>query len=185
MDVRTRITPGALVQYVGSLVLSLALSSCVAAQTADRWAAAETRVEGRGASSAVAAVRAASGETLRVYKDRNRLLHMSLRLRDGFEQMDTRVCPSIQFDAGDADATSTSTTRCEVDVRGARFSLGRVESGRVRSALLHELMTRTRITLRVKLRSLGYREIQFTLHRSMQAMAAVLGQGVQVITEAP
>ena len=96
--------------------------------------------------------------------------------------MDTRVCPSIQFDAGDADATSTSTTRCEVDVRGARFSLGRVESEEVRSALLHELMTRTRITLRVKLRSLGYREIQFTLHRSMQAMAAVLGQGVQVIT---
>ena len=100
MDVRTRITPGALVQGVGSLVLSLALSSCVAAQTVDRWAAAKTRVEGNGASSAVAAVRAASGETLRVYKDHNSLLHMSLRLRDGFEQMDTHVCPSIQFDAG-------------------------------------------------------------------------------------
>lgn len=185
MDVRTPITFKSAIQYVGLLALGVALASSVTAQTVDRWTTAQPSVEGGGASASVATVSAPSGEMLRVYKDRNSLLHMSLRLRDGFEQMDTRVCPSIQFDAGGADASNIATTRCEADSRGARFSLGRIESEQVRSALLRRLMTRTRITLRVKLRSLGYREVHFTLRGSMQAMVAVLGQGVQVTNEAP
>ena len=63
------------------------------------------------------------------------------------------------------------------------FTLGRVEGRELRSVPVMELMNGTRLSFIYRAKQAGYRETEFTLRGSKQALNTALGPGVRVVEE--
>ena len=128
-----------------------------------------------------AEVGSAEGDFLRVAQDRFQTITMSLRLRPGFERVDTTVCPTLEVLSADGHALpAESTEACQVDAGGARFRLGQIVDQTIRSRVLSALMHGHSITFRMRLTDAGYREAHFSLNGSSQTLLQVLGEDVRV-----
>jgi hypothetical protein len=176
---QTRFWPG--------LAMSLALTLGVSKASAmvERWTVEHGQIDSGGSGGAVAVIDAPSGDTLKVYRDAQARLHLSIRLRDGFEKLDVTVCPTLQIDTDQPWIHDGDKSACVTDSRGARMVLGAVESSSLKSPLVHKLMTGTTVMFRLRLTGLGYREVLFSLRGSMQALVEVMGPGVEVTGDSP
>ena len=136
-----------------------------------------------GASQHIAVVSSESADHLRVFQDRFNTVYLSIRLRPGFERLDTTQCPSIEVLGANA-MRAASAKACQIDAGGARLRLGQISDNRVRSRTLDALMRGHSIVLRMRLRDFGYRDATFTLKGSKQALTQMLGTEVQVVAAA-
>ena len=163
--------------------LALAAALALAAGSAGaRWSVATETPEGAAAGVGVARVENAAGHSFRIYRDGDGVVRAMLRIDGGrLEAFDPDRCPTLQVDGGVPVVPPTGGTRCLLDATRARFSLGRVEGGRiVVSDTLLELMNGSRLIFRYRTRIGDYRETEFTLLGSMQAVSDSLGAGVRV-----
>jgi hypothetical protein len=147
---------------------------------AERWTVEQDRVDTGGESRPVAIVSAATGDTLRVFADQRNGVALSVRLRDGFERIDESQCPTLLVDDHPPMAPQRANDGCTTTARVVTVPLGRIVDGNVRSPLLARLIAGTELVWRVRLQSLGYRELRFTLRGSKQALVAVLGAATTV-----
>ena len=165
-------------RFRSTLGLVLAGATSIALADPTRWNVERAAEDGSGAQRPIAVVASAEGDALRVHRAASGAVALSLRLRDGFERLDAAGCPTLRID--DTPATGRASRSCEVADRVVTVELGRIDDGGVRSAVLAGLIQGTRLTWRVRLRELGYREIAFTLKGSKQAVMQVIGPDTRV-----
>jgi len=152
------------------------------------WAHAEWRVVAQTPPDAAEAGETAqvenpAGHRLRIYRAEDGSILGLFTLRDGFDVLAEGVCPTLRVDDGPARVVGLDRSRCRNERRRVRFSLGRVEDGRVHSTVLVQLMRGTTLRLRYPLKGLGYGESTFTLTGSRGALRRALGPGVTVVPE--
>lgn len=163
--------------------LALAAALALAAGSAGaRWSVVTETFEGVTPGIGVARVENASGHSFRIYRDGGGVVRAILGIDERrLEGFASDHCPTLQVDEGVPVVIPTGGTSCLLDARRARFSLGRIEDGRiVVSDMLRELMNGSRLIFRYRTRVGDYRETKFTLLGSMHAVSDSLGAGVRV-----
>lgn len=162
--------------------LALATALALAAGSADaRWSVVTETFADAAAGIGAARVENASGHSFRIYRNGGvvrAILGIDKHRLEGFAP---DHCPTLQVDDGVPVVLPTGGTSCLLDATRARFSLGRIENGSiVVSDVLLELMNGNRLIFRYRTRVGDYRETEFTLLGSMQAVSDSLGTGVTV-----
>lgn len=165
--------------------LALAAALALAAgSAAARWSVVTETFTDAAAGAGVARVENASGHSFRIYRDGGGLVRAVLGLgKRRLEGFAPDHCPTLQVDDGVPVVPPTGATSCLLDETRARFSLGRIEDGRVVvSDVLLELMNGDRLIFRYRTRVGDYRETEFTLLGSMHAVSDSLGADVRVFS---
>ncbi len=138
---------------------------------------------GAGGEVPIARVSNDGGDRLSVFLDAESTLRAQFEVSDQLVTLDTATCPTYLVDDGTPQAVRFGADRCMVAGSTAIFALGAVNGDAIASGTLLELMNGTSLTLRYHLGGLGYREAEFSLRGSKQALNAALGERVRVLTE--
>lgn len=131
----------------------------------------------------LAIVEDGSGNSLRVYRDKNGTLWAIFALKEGFDTLADHGCPTYQVDSYPSTNIPGNDARCLLESKRAHFTLGDIDSDQVRSAALTRLMEGSSIALRYRLQPVGYGQTTFTLRGSRQALESILGDDVVILEE--
>lgn len=164
-------------------ILVAALLALAAGTARAQWEVTTENVPEMNHPVAVARVTNDSAHSLRIYRNEAGVVRGIFTIRDGFDELAAGSCPTYRIDENRPVSVTLGDDWCRLEPRRALFSLGRVEGGRIRSDALLELMNGTRILFRYHLDSVGYRETEFTLLHSKQALTEIIGYDVVVVGE--
>ena len=164
------------------LALAAVLALAAAGSAGARWSVVTGTFADAAPGTGIARVENASGHSFRIYRDDGGMVRAVLGIDERrLEGFAPDHCPTLQVDDGVPVVPPAGGTSCLLDATRARFSLGRIEGGRVVvSDVLLELMNGSRLVFRYRTRVGDYRETEFTLLGSMYAVSDSLGADVRV-----
>ena len=136
-----------------------------------QWRVAQGTPAGIGKRINIAIVENDSGSSLRFFNDETQTVRGIFRIRDGFDTIDPRVCPTYRVDNRELRRVTFEEGRCRILRRQAEFTLGKTGQGRNRQ--LHRIMNGDSIAIRYRLAGGNYRETTFTLRGSKYALTTV------------
>ncbi|GMQ74903.1 MAG: hypothetical protein BMS9Abin01_0144 [Gammaproteobacteria bacterium] len=152
----------------GILFAAVLLAGPVFAQ----WRVAQENPAGIGNRINIAIVENDSGSSLRLFNDETQTVRGIFTIRDGFDTIDPRVCPTYRVDNREPQRVTFEEGRCRVLPRRAEFTLGKAGQGRNRQ--LHRIMNGDSIAIRYRLAGGNYRETTFTLRGSKYALTTAV-----------
>lgn len=161
--------------------VAAAIASAAGGAVAGPWEVVKESLSAVEATKDVARVENDEGHMLKIYRDGNDVVHGDFYLKPGLAVMDDRSCPTYRIDGQDPFLARFGGESCRMQARAAVFTLGRVEGTELRSVPVMELMNGTRLKFIYHTKQAGYRETEFTLRGSKQALNAALGPGVRVV----
>ncbi len=142
-------------------------------------AAWTTTSDGEGV---IAAAAPSAGHELALLR-RGEAVVLRFSLPGGFATLDPAHCPTFQVDRKPAITRADGQPGCTAGPRRVETVLGQVDNGRVVSLALHRIMNGSVLDYRYLTAEGRYREVSFSLGRSLQSIEAALGRGVQVQPE--
>ena len=159
------------------IVLALLLLS--PSQSPAQWQTARFAAGENEALVEAATAGNATGHRIRVYLGEASQVRGLFTLPEGFDRLSPDTCPTYLVDDGPAFSTAAGTA-CRTGRWHADFAVAEIDDGRVHSFALDRLMKGRRLVFRYRIEGAGYRETEFTLRASRQAVQAVLGRDVRV-----
>ncbi len=136
-----------------------------------------------GTSEPIAQVDNRTGHSLRVYRHDNNHVYAVFSIQERFDTFHQGACPTYVVDGKLPSDLGSANISCELKARKAVFDLGTVSAKQLHSSILLQWMNGSRLSFRYHLKTVGYREAQFSLKSSSRAVATILGAGVRVIAE--
>ena len=122
------------------------------------------------------------GDSIRIFKDENDIVHGIFTLGDESESLEEGSCPTVRVDQLPPHPLVHLGGPCELDnPNRVRFTLGVVNEGQIQSTMLWQLINGGGFRVWYQLKERGYRETKFSLRRSMNALVGTLGTGVEVV----
>lgn len=135
---------------------------------------------GDGVHTYIARVASPTGEILDIYRDSEGVMRGIFSLGDDNRQLEEQSCPTVRVDSQPPRALRESDGPCRVESSKSHFVLGVINDGVVASTLLTQLMNGSKILAWYHVKDRGYREAEFSLRGSMQALMEAMGAGVEV-----
>lgn len=163
----------------GLATVLLAVSTLAHAQ----WQTVTGSPPGAREDVQIARVSNRSGDTLSVFVDADDTVRAQFDVADVLTPLDPQTCPTYLVDDGAPKAARFGPDRCLVAGGRAIFALGVVALDAIASDALLNLMNGTVVTIRYHTDGVGYRDAQFSLRGSKQALNAAIGSGVRVVSQ--
>ena len=105
-------------------------------------------------------------------------------MRNGYDLLITRQCPTFQVDGRELSNRSINDARCISQARWSEYVIGYVIDEKVLSRPLHNLMNGNVIYYRFILQNGSYNETSFSLSGSRNVIHSSIGKDLSVITKA-
>ena len=141
----------------------------------------EPPIEG-AAPLTMAMVANQAGDSLKIFKDENDIIHGIFTLGDEMESLEERACPTVRVDQLPPHPLLQLSGPCDrEDSHHVRFTLGVVNEGQIQSTMLWQLINGGGFRVWYQLKERGYGEALFSLRRSMNALVGALGTEVEVV----
>ena len=133
----------------------------------------------------VASVSNERGQQLELFVDDLDVIFLRITLGQGFETFATSSCPTFQIDNRKPMHHFDPGPDCAVASKNVTFALGEIVDQGIRSLVVHRLLNGNAVTFRYTESNGQYRQAEFSLSRSKQAMRKLLGYPLKVEVDQP
>ena len=123
------------------------------------------------------------GHKLEVYRDANDVVRLRFNIRNSFELLAKKQCPTFQVDRRQLSNRSVNDALCLSQPRWAEYVIGYITDNTVLSLPLHNLMNGNVIYFRFLMNNENYAETSFSLSGSKSILNAALGKDLVVTTK--
>ncbi|MFT4564044.1 MAG: hypothetical protein ACI9BW_003806 [Gammaproteobacteria bacterium] len=140
--------------------------------------------EGDDAGSVVTAYSENSGrQRTEIFLDDRNSVYLRLQLGAGFETLARSSCPTFQIDNRVPLHHYEAGTQCTIEAKAATITLGRISDKAIHSLVLHRFMNGNNVTFRYTIENGQYRQAEFSLRNSKQALKRAIGADTQITVD--
>jgi hypothetical protein len=166
-----------------NIILTLfLLSISVQGQTQARWNVVSHTDTDSGFQTDIATIENNDGYKLEIYRDVNDVVRLRFNIRNSFELLARKQCPSFQVDKRQLSNRSVNDALCLSQPRWAEYVIGYITDKTVLSQPLHNLMNGNVLYFRFLMNNENYAETSFSLSGSKAGLNGALGKDLIVIT---
>lgn len=158
------------------------LISCLPALTQAEWQVISHTDTDSGLQTRVAVIENADRYKLEIYRDANNVIRLRFNIRDSYDVLASKRCPSYQVDDRELSNRSINDAPCISQPRWAEYVMGYISDQTVLSLPLHNLMNGKVVYYRFLLKNGNYGETSFSLAGSKRILNTALGENLAVIT---
>ena len=123
------------------------------------------------------------GDELVVSRNADNEVRLSIRIKSGFRSLSRSSCPTFQIDRRIPMHFFEIGNGCNIGMVEATYNLGRVQSRRITSLILHRLMNGSNVAFRYTTQDGTYHEARFPLTRSKRALRNAIGRDTRVVAD--
>ena len=168
-----------------NIILTLfLLSMSVHSQAQTQWEVMSHTDTDSGYQTRIATIENDDGYKLGVYRDVNDVIRLKFNIRNGFELLADKQCPTFQVDDRQLSNRSINDAPCLSQPRWAEYVIGYITENSVLSLPLHNLMNGNDIYYRFLMDNGNYTETSFSLSGSKAILNGALGENLVVTTRA-
>lgn len=120
---------------------------------------------------------------LEIYRDVNDVIRLRFNIRNGYELLANKHCPTYQVDERQLSNRSINDAPCLSQPLWAEYVIGYITENNVLSLPLHNLMNGNVIYYRFLMNNGNYAETSFSLSGSKTILNGALGENLVVITK--
>ncbi len=136
-----------------------------------------------GLQTRVAMIENADHYKLEIYRDTNNAIRLRFNIRDSYDVLASKRCPSYQVDERELSNRSINDAPCISQPRWAEYVMGYIDNQKVISVPLHNLMNGKVVYYRFLLKNGSYGETTFSLAGSKRILNTALGENLTVLTK--
>jgi hypothetical protein len=167
-----------------NIILTLfLLSISVQVQAQAQWNVVSHTDTDSGYQTRIATIENDDGYKLEIYRDVNDVVRLRFNIRNSFELLAKKRCPTFQVDKRQLSNRSVNDALCLSQPRWAEYVIGYITDKTVLSQPLHNLMNGNVIYFRFLMNNDNYAETSFSLSGSKAALNGALGKDLVVITK--
>ena len=131
----------------------------------------------------VAYAQSANGERVEIFLGDGSVVYLRLQLGAGFETFSESNCPTFQIDDRKPMHHFDVGYRCAVVAKRATYLLGPIVDQEITSLVLHRFMNGNQVSFRYTVKNGQYRQSNFSLGSSKQALTRALGSDTRILVE--
>jgi len=161
------------------LTLFLLLLS-LSVQAQPQWNVMSHTDTDSGLQTRVATVQNEEGYRLEIYRDSNDVIRSRFNIRDSYDLLAIKQCPTFQVDERKFSNRSINDAPCLSQPRWAEYIMGYIADNKVSSLPLHNIMNGNVIYYRFLLRNRTYAETSFSLSGSKNILFSALGRDLTI-----
>ena len=167
-----------------NIILTLfLLSISVQGQARAQWNIVSHTDTDSGYQTRIATIENNDGNKLEIYRDVNDVVRLRFNIRNSFELLAKKQCPTFQVDKRQLSNRSFNDALCLSQPRWAEYVIGYITDKTVLSQPLHNLMNGNVIYFRFLMNNENYAETSFPLSGSKAILNAALGKDLVVTTK--
>jgi len=167
-----------------NIILTLfLLSISVQGQARAQWNIVSHTDTDSGYQTRIATIENNDGNKLEIYRDVNDVVRLRFNIRNSFELLARKQCPTFQVDKRQLSNRSVNDALCLSQPRWAEYVIGYITDKKVLSQPLHNLMNGNVIYFRFLMNNENYTETSFPLSGSKAILNAALGKDLVVTTK--
>ncbi len=166
-----------------NIILTLFLLS-LSVQSQAQWEVMSHTDTDSGYQTRIATIENDGGYKLEIYRDVNDVIQIRFNIRNSYELLANKQCPSFQVDERQLSNRSINDAPCLSQPRWAEYVIGYITENTVLSLPLHNLMNGNVIYYRFLMNNGNYTETSFSLSGSKAILNAALGKDLVVTTKA-
>ena len=136
-----------------------------------------------GYQTRIATIENDGGYKLEIYRDVNDVIRIRFNIRNSYELLANKQCPTYQVDKRQLSNRSINDAPCLAQPRWAEYVIGYITDRSVLSLHLHNLMNGNVIYFRFLMGNGNYAETSFSLSGSKAILNAALGNDLVVTTK--
>ena len=163
-----------------TLYLLLLIAS---AQSHAQWNVVTHTDTDSGAQMSVATITNNDNYKLEIYKDSNNVIRLRFNIRDSYDLLTIKQCPTFQVDKRKLSNRSINDAPCISQPRWAEYVMGYISDNEVVSLPLHNLMNGNVIYYRFIFENGNYAETSFSLSGSKNILLSALGRNLTIKTK--
>jgi hypothetical protein len=164
-------------QNIIAILILLSLS----AQLHAMWDVMSHTDTDSGLQTRVATIENEEGYKLEIYRDANDVIRSRFNIRNGYDLLAVKQCPSFQVDERELSNRSINDAPCISQARWSEHVIGYIIDEKVLSLPLHNLMNGNVIYYRFILQNGNYGETSFSLSGSKSIIYNSIGKNLSVI----
>jgi len=165
-----------------NIILTLFLLT-LSVQSQARWEVMSHTDTDSGDQTRVATIENDDGYKLEIYRDVNDVIRLKFNIRNSYELLANKQCPTFQVDERQLSNRSINDAPCLSQPRWAEYVIGYITDESVLSLPLHNLMNGNVIYFRFLMGNENYAETSFSLSGSKAMLNGALGKGLVVTTK--
>lgn len=168
-----------------NIILTLfLLSLSIQSQAQAQWNVVSHTDTDSGHQTRIATIENSDGHKLEIYRDVNDVIRLRFNIRNSFELLADKHCPTFQVDERLLSNRSINDAPCLSQPRWAEYVIGYITDDTVLSLHLHNLMNGNVIYYRFLMDNGNYAETSFSLSGSKGILNGALGENLVVTTKA-
>jgi len=168
-----------------NIILTLfLLGLSVHGQAQAQWKVMSHTDTDSGNQTQIATIENDDGYKLEIYRDVNDVIRVRFNIRNSYELLANKQCPSFQVDKRQLSNRSINDAPCLSQPRWAEYVIGYITGNTVLSLPLHNLMNGNVIYYRFLMGNGNYAETSFSLSGSKSILNGALGENLVVTTKA-
>ena len=165
-----------------NIILTLFLLT-LSVQSQARWEVMSHTDTDSGDQTRVATIENDDGYKLEIYRDVNDVIRLKFNIRNSYELLANKQCPTFQVDERQLSNRSINDAPCLSQPRWAEYVIGYITDKSVLSLPLHNLMNGNVIYFRFIMGNENYAETSFSLSGSKAMLNGALGKDLVVTTK--
>lgn len=165
-----------------NIILTLFLLS-LTVQSQAQWEVTSHTDTDSGNETRLATIENDDGFKQEIYRDVNDVIRLRFNIRNGYELLANKQCPTFQVDDRQLSNRSINDAPCLSQPRWAEYVIGYITEDTVLSLPLHNLMNGNVIYYRFLMNNGNYTETSFSLSGSKAILNSVLGENLVVTTK--
>lgn len=166
-----------------NIILTLFLLG-LSVQSQAQWEVMSHTDTDSGYQTRIATIENDDGYKQEIYRDVNNVIRLRFNVRNGYELLANKQCPTFQVDDRQLSNRSINDAPCLSQPRWAEYVIGYITENAVLSLPLHNLMNGNVIYYRFLMNNGNYTETSFSLSGSKAILNGALGENLVVTTKA-
>jgi len=165
-----------------NIILTLFLLT-LSVQSQAQWEVTSHTDIDSGYQTRIATIENDDGYKLEIYRDVNNVIRLKFNIRNSYELLANKQCPTFQVDERQLSNRSVNDAPCLSQPRWAEYVIGYITDKSVLSLPLHNLMNGNVIYFRFLMGNENYAETSFSLSGSKAMLNGALGKDLVVTTK--
>ena len=165
-----------------NVILALFLLT-LSVQSQAQWEVMSHTDTDSGYQTRIATIENDDGYKLEIYRDVNDVVRLKFNIRNSYEHITNKQCPTFQVDERQLSNRSINDAPCLAQPRWAEYVIGYITDKSVLSLPLHNLMNGNVIYFRFLMGNENYAETSFSLSGSKAMLNGALGEDLVVTTK--
>ena len=165
------------------IIIATLILLSLSAQLQAKWGVMSHTDTDSGLQTRVATIENEEGYKLEIYRDANDVIRTRFNIRDSYDLLAAKQCPTFQVDKRELSNRSINDAPCISQARWSEHVIGYITDEQVLSLPLHNLMNGNVIYYRFILQNGSYGETSFSLSGSKSVIYNSIGKDLSVITK--